>query len=357
MATIKVHNRVHSLAPFLSFLLLFILPSFVSCRGSDSSDDLSDERVTDTPQASGITRFDEAFSAWSNNMRTFGEKFCNNLNAVSTNSEQALADTYYDAASVFLKISDFQKNDRWLDCADRAASAYASYVERSGGNVPGYWNFTNGLTGLANRFGKGNFRDTVLNLASNAAYASNATDTNSLNSSNLSREVAYAMISFMNAEDLGRDRDSKLDLYANLSLSYIDSWFKRQDAEYVRPFMVGLTAYALIRYHQKTGDARIIPALIVVADSLWNDFWVEESNAFRYSDRCADENCTNPAPDLNLLIAPLYSWLWNKTGNRSFLNRGDQIFIGGINGAFLSNNPKIFNQNYFLSFDFIQWRG
>ena len=41
--------------------------------------------------------------------------------------------------------------------------------------------------------------------------------------------------------------------------------------------------------------------------------------AFAYCNVGGVVDCTrDPAPDLNLLIAPLYSWLWNQTGQRRF---------------------------------------
>jgi hypothetical protein len=62
-----------------------------------------------------------------------------------------------------------------------------------------------------------------------------------------------------------------------------------------------------------------------------------------------------PAPDLNLLIAPLYAWLWKQTGNPSYRDRGDQLWQGGVEGAYLDGG-KQFNQNYWWSFDYVAWR-
>jgi hypothetical protein len=61
------------------------------------------------------------------------------------------------------------------------------------------------------------------------------------------------------------------------------------------------------------------------------------------------------APDLNLLIAPAYAWLYSRTGDTTYRDRGDQIFAGGVKGAWLDGS-KVFNQNYMWSFDYVKWR-
>ena len=61
------------------------------------------------------------------------------------------------------------------------------------------------------------------------------------------------------------------------------------------------------------------------------------------------------APDLNLLIAPAFAWLYQRTGDTTYRDRGDQIFAGGVKGAYL-DGAKQFNQSYMWSFDFVKWR-
>ena len=64
----------------------------------------------------------------------------------------------------------------------------------------------------------------------------------------------------------------------------------------------------------------------------------------------------NPAaPDLNLLIAPAFAWMYQQTGDTTYRDRGDQIFAGGVKGA-ISTDGKQFNQNYMWSFDYVKWR-
>jgi hypothetical protein len=104
--------------------------------------------------------------------------------------------------------------------------------------------------------------------------------------------------------------------------------------------MFGLTAEALITTYERTQDARIPQALKVGADWIWQNMWLPASSAFQYmSVEVAGVGGPDPAPDLNLLIAPVYAWLYNQTGLNKYRDAGDQIFAGGVKLAYL-DNPK-----------------
>ncbi len=144
------------------------------------------------------------------------------------------------------------------------------------------------------------------------------------------------------------------------------------------PFMVGLTAEALISDYEwsitqgKVADTRIPAALKAIADHLMvaevrsgpnagASMWVENFDnsgygTFRYQD--TGVSGTNPAPVLNLLIAPMYAWLYKHYGETVYLEMGDKIFIGGVRLAegSLDWAGKQYNQNYRWSFDYVRWR-
>ena len=115
--------------------------------------------------------------------------------------------------------------------------------------------------------------------------------------------------------------------------------------------MVGLTLEALINYYEKTGDVRIPTRIRLAADELWNSAWVPISSSFYYDS--SDKSVA--APDLSLLIAPAYAWLWQKTGVGDYLQHGDQVFAGGVLYANFWSG-KQFSQNYRWSFDYVKWR-
>jgi len=78
--------------------------------------------------------------------------------------------------------------------------------------------------------------------------------------------------------------------------------------------------------------------------------WIKGRRTFWY-----ESSKRVPAADLSLLVCPLYGWLWHYTGDKSFLEMGDQLFENGVQGAYLDGG-KQFSQNYRWSFDYVKWR-
>ena len=72
---------------------------------------------------------------------------------------------------------------------------------------------------------------------------------------------------------------------------------------------------------------------------------------------CAAEGGLSPkgSPDLSLLVAPMYAFLWWQTGQQRFLDRGDAIWSGGVTSAYLDYG-KQFDESYWWSFDYVKWR-
>lgn len=294
---------------------------------------------------------------WERAMVDLGARHCQNLKNQSLNFDSLLAATYYDAEWVFYQIGDYTGDSKWYDCAQAAETIYNGfYVIPNNGHIPGYWNFTHGLSRDYLSTGDTQARNAAILLSQRAAFADDATPSESTVDHTLSREVAYAIMSYLNAEHLGAAHRPRTELLVNQALGHLDQWFVSRTAEYVRPFMFALTAHALISYDEQIGgNAKILPAIQRGADWLWDNTWLPGSRAFQYTDRSVSSGGTEPAPDLNLLIAPVYAWLWHKTGEVRFRDRADQIFAGGVEAAYVQN-PKQFNQNYRWSFDYIRWR-
>ena len=294
--------------------------------------------------------------AWQENMVFFGNLHCGILGDPGTDFNTKLLWTYYDAQHVFTQIKEYTGAASFQTCAERAESVYRDqYVGVYSGFVPGYWNFTHGLRDSYLKTGDTTSRNELIELAQNAAFARDSTLVGETQPMEASRETSYAIHAYLNAEEVGEPRRARLSLLVNHALGHLDQWFVSRTAAYVRPFMVGITAHALISYADKVGDARILPALINAADEMWDELWVESSLAFRYTDRLINNGDLDPAPDLNLLIAPMYAWLYHKTGEERFLTRGDKIFKGGVLGSYLYNG-KQFNQSYRWSFEYVRLR-
>src|SRR5713226_3656929 len=129
---------------------------------------------------------------WEANMVSYGQTHCN---ALATPNISLLDQVYYDAQRVFLQIADFTGNAAWTTCAQRGAAIYRDlYVLPNNGMVPGYWNFTTGLRMDAQRTGSAASQTAVMLLSTNM-WAADSEPLSWTVSADLSREVAYAILS------------------------------------------------------------------------------------------------------------------------------------------------------------------
>ncbi|MGH9189996.1 MAG: hypothetical protein ACRD0Q_08200, partial [Acidimicrobiales bacterium] len=287
---------------------------------------------------------------WKSQMLRFGQNLCDYLAEPHT-SDELLGSVYYDAQRVFYQIADYTGNSAWITCAQRAGAIYRAYVLANNGGVPGYWNFTTGLTMDYLRTGDVTSKNAVILLSQNAAFARENTPLDWTKDAKLSREVAYAIMSYLNAEKVGASPRARLPQLVNQALGHVDQWFRSSTSSYVQPFMVGLTLEALITHYDKAQDPRIPPAVKTALDWLWANAWIPRNKAFWYE----STDRTSGAPDLNLLIAPAYAWVYQQTGDATYRDQGDEVFAGGVKGAHLAGG-KHFNQNYRWSFDYVKWR-
>jgi hypothetical protein len=298
---------------------------------------------------------------WESHMASFGQTHCH----LGT-----LDQVYYDAERVYYQIADYTGNPSWNTCAQFAQTVYRNqYVFPNNGGVPGYWNFTTGLRMDYERTGDAQSKNAAILLSKKGAYAPDSTPLAWTATAERSREVAYTIVSYINAEALGEPkRQRRIDL-VNQAYGHMDEWFvdfswpgpwqqSPQTTIRLSPFMVGLTAHALIRDWEETGDARLLPALRRAADWMWANAWIPSAQAMWYEFPAQGKPCCQAgaaADDLNLLIAPLYAFLYRQTGETKYRDQGDQLFAGGVIGAYLGGG-KQFNQNYWWSFEYVTWR-
>jgi len=258
---------------------------------------------------------------------------------------------YYDGTRVAYQIADYTGDSTFAEYAKNPLDVYRPYVIDNNGGIPGYRVFAQGLRMHFERTGETQSKQAAISLL-NAAYGANGLPTAVLIPETLSREVAYAINTMLEAEKLGQPRHTRLTEYVDIALGHIDQWFVTEKYQRMAPFMFALTAEALIKYHEATGDTRILPALKVGAEWIWAKAWVPANKAFVY------EIPGDPAgaPDLNLIIVPVYGWIYSQTGDKSYIDKGDQIFAGGVDGAWLDQG-KQFSQSYRWSMDYLKWRG
>jgi hypothetical protein len=312
---------------------------------------------------------------WQRQMVEFGRMACKALQSAGRTSEEKLALTYYDAARVYYQIADYTDDRSWLSCEAAAEGAYKDYVMKATGRVPGYWNFTTGLRMDLQNSSDSTSKQAVALLATRGAFCTDSTPLESTRDVAVSREVAYCLMAYLNAEAVGEPRRARMWQLADQALAHLDTWFVSKTSRaprngfdgpadaagkyYLQPFMVGLTAQALIQYWDATKDPRVQPTIRRALDAIWDRAWVASDQSFWYENWVADPSKPFPpkpgAPDLNLLIAPAYAWMYYQSGDTRYRDRGDQAFAGGVKGAWL-NGSKQFNQNYMWSFDYVRWR-
>lgn len=296
--------------------------------------------------------------AYERNMTSFGQRHCDYLKTAPSNySDPHLAATYYDAERVYFNIRDYTRITAWADCAAAAERIYRdTYVLPSNGGIPGYWNFTRGLYEDFIRKSDTNSRKAISLLTLNCAFCADTASNNAyLKSVDGSRENAYILEAYINEARITGTLNPRAATLVDNAIGHVRSWFLVHDAPYVRPFMAALTAEALIEWNDYRPDARVLAAIQLIGNGIYPSMWLPTSQAFKYTDRETSSGGEEPAPDLNLLIVPLYGYLYKETKDENWKRVGDEVFNGGVRGAYLTQ-PKIFNQNYRWSASYLKWR-
>lgn len=290
-------------------------------------------------------------SQWESNMTQWAAYHCAD-NKIEQNGTWEGSVWYYDGTRVMYQIADYTKDPSWNTCAKRILNVYRTYVINANGGIGRWRFFPHGLYEDFKRTGDEDSRKAALMLNNNNVGAWLLGE---LVDQGLSRETAYGLNTTLIAQELGVDQGEMPRRLANLALGHLDQWFVKKNASYRRPFMVGLTMEALINYYEKTKDPRVPPAIKNAVDTLWAEDWVPAAKGFRYTNVQTETGGTDPAADLNMLIAPAYAWVYQQTGDQKYIAWGDQIMQGGVEGAWLGGG-KQYSQSYRWSFAYVKWR-
>jgi hypothetical protein len=321
-------------------------------------------------------------------MRTYGQRWCDELTRLNPASESALGATYYDAEKIFYEMAAWFPAEaaKWNACAQRAEVAYRdNFVRTTGGALPGYWIFTDGLRRDYELTRDAISRSAVDLLAKYGSFCADGTPLEWSASASLMREDSYCLNAYLDNEALGAGLTSRAPQMLTQLLDHLDAtitlrYKAEQDADvpdvckgktYAQPFYMGLAMKTLIEWDSVHPDSRILPMMKRVADFLWDKLRYNPASAtqgarFWYGQCATSAGSWNvwttaggnlPADDLNLLFAPGYAWLYSKTGSTVYRDRGDQIWTVGVNDATQNGlNSKQFNQNYMWSFDYVRRR-
>ena len=283
---------------------------------------------------------------------------------------------YYDGISVFHQIAQYTKDESWLKAAEKCRKFYRDgyAINCKKNSVDGWRNFTRGLyydwTVLKDETSK----KTAIEIAKKNKFSQlvhSAQVRKWDKNVDVSREVAYCITSWHVARDLGAPEFSGRDPYLDTAYSHLDIWkayltsypkgvYPGEPTEKYQPFMFALTAEALIRVYERTDTSKadkekIFEKIHAVAKLTYDKLYSGENHGF-------SANTGNPGRywgNLNLLIAPLYGWLWSVTGEKYFLDSGDLIWKDWLDFGWQEIagwGGKQFSQNYHWSFDYVRWR-
>ncbi len=273
--------------------------------------------------------------SWESQMIAQGTVFCDILkDAAPITNADLLDNTFYDALRVYEQIADFTGDPSWHECADLVKQVYRDhFVLRHNGGVPAIWNFTWGLRLHYERTNDSTSKNAIVLLARHADVARDEFPLDFTVHYSRSREVAFTIMAYLNAETVGEPLRPKYQAYVTQALDHIEQWFVRRlwetgDAEPLRPVAVGLTLQALIQAHATHEDPRIPPMIKLALDELWDTAWRPAQQAFYLSSDPAESAVGDP--DVNLLIAPAYAWMYLVTGDEQYRDRGDQMFMEAV---------------------------
>ncbi len=323
---------------------------------------------------------------WLHWMAYFGSKYCDQtlIHDQGVNGSRNEGIYMYDGAWVYYQIADLWRDSNWEQCAEWVTELnYRPYVLDNNGALPGYRVHTHGLYEDWKRHKDTASRDAVCMLANNSAYAYPAGDPDPL----YARETAFILQAYLHAEKIGicgENYGPKMLKAVGYLKGHMQQWRRYKELqlplEAVQPFIMALAAHALIEYDTAhPGDPAIRSEIKKTFDWLW-----AEAPEFRGSTALGSCLLLNlisgeKAPDLNLMIAPIYYWLAQQTAQIAYLNIGDALFNGGVPimstpdrglnwfmpppnsryccGADLSAvKGKVFSQNYRLSILGEKWR-
>jgi hypothetical protein len=298
--------------------------------------------VTSTPRLTG-------YKEWKENASIYGKKHCN---AAETKVFSEPSVTYYDGARVYYQIADLTGDHSFDACANMIYSSYAKYVNANRGKIPGYHVFGEGFKMTFLRTGDQTAKKALETLVSGSLYA-NWPDPTSLVHASLSREMSYAIEANLLDQSLGSPANPHFQDLVETLLGHFDQWFISKTVPVVQPFMVALGAEALIAYWDVTKDPRVPPMLQTAADQVWTKSWNRSCSCFNYYND--DGTLAAASQDLNLLIAPMYGWIFKQTGNIIYRDHGDRAFNAGVTGAWIDGG-KQFSQSYRWSGKYVEWR-
>jgi hypothetical protein len=292
-------------------------------------------------------------SKWEGRMVTVGKKWCNPTEVFSINYDGAV--WFYDGARVYFQMSDYTGDRSWEACALNIARQYRDGVIAANGKLQGWRVFSRGLQMAYERTGDASYRRALALLATNAPFV---TWQSSLDDVRM-REIAYALNAVVDAARAGEPESRHMTRLADYLLIHYDRLFVAKNYTIHQTFWDGLAAEALINYYELTKDPRVPPTVKLMLDWMWDFGWNKSTFQIVYNPDPIGPKCSSGClvyhANLINMIVPAFAWYWQLTGDGIYQQRGDEMWVHGLDET-VSWGPKIFNQSFRWSPDYVRWR-
>jgi hypothetical protein len=295
---------------------------------------------------------------WETQMITLGKKWCIPDQKMLFGVESQI--WYYDGGRVYFQIADYTKDPSWEKCAFNIVDQYRDNLLSRDGKIQGWRVFPHGLVMAYKRTKDERYKQAVLLMAKNSAFAHSGGHP----SDGVIRENSYLVNTWVETEKLGEPRNPLLARVVDQLLGHFDLYFRVQDGyKQNQTFYDGLAAEALINYYELTKDPRIPPTIKIMLDWMWEKGYNRKTGKLVYNPdpvgpRChpvIDGGCMKYSANMMNLIIPAFPWYAMISGDDTYRERGDEMFSHSLDEP-IDYSGKIFSQNYKWSFDFVKWR-
>lgn len=305
---------------------------------------------------------------------------------------------FYDGIRAYQQVKAYDiangitgNPSQWDTCLANRENGYVLYVNSTSppGQIFAIFLASKGMANLALN-GDTTAQAALFNTADHAQWHSMRP---SLMDVGLGRELNFTTEAFK-AANLAGDPNEAASIQVGLDflLGDIDRIVNNNASHAL--FLDGTFADTLIHYYEDTGstDVRVPMAIKALADHIWVNYWIpggcsgatqQVTACFFYTagqahmgiDYATNGTGQNDA-DSNLLIAPMYAWLFKMTGDGTipgsdgsqcllgggvpgqpctYQQAGDSIFLSGVKQDDYFA-VKEWNQAFRWSFDYVTWR-
>jgi hypothetical protein len=312
----------------------------------------------------------------------------NNANLTPVGGAVQKGSWYYDGLRVYYNVGDLLEDAAtWEQCRANVKEVYRDrYVLPNRGAIPGFVVFPEGYYMDYLRTGDESDLALIDDLDLHTFEPVNGA---MVSVRYLQRETAYALkvdtfasLLHRNNVRFGRGTQFWMNYHLDHVLGHVDQICLSRNAEYWESFMAGLEADALITYYEQvSADPRVPSAVKCLADYMYAEAYntiSDDPGSFQYDKfrGATDVGIANARASsmmsLNLLIAPMFAWLFKETGQTRYQIQGDAIWnhgvlldgasgglsntIGAPNGPPTGNSGKVFSEQYYWGPSYVTWR-